>query len=359
MTIPHNFFAYWGGRTALNYARYLTMASFRIYNPEWKMYLYTSQSSNDERWSVCFQDFQFNSIELKRIVSNCEKRLGKPIDPEYVQLADKMLISPIIDPWEGIKYQQRAIAEAFIKATDKDDFIKRMENVIRIREDNVKDNPVPHNYIKDAIENLGVEVKNYDPENPTVYMMPPTSVSDIFSLEILIRYGGFYLDLDQLVLRKWAPIADHYDFVMGGAMIPYIGVFGAKAGSKAAQSILPFFIGGFSAAEYNSSGISALCNHCVNNQEWMTWFKSCGEINHLVPDYWFYPLNAHTQNDFWDGKFDLDVSNSYSVHWFGGNGSSKRYLKELTPKNIMTYDDNCLTRWVRKNAGRKKELCLE
>lgn len=50
--IPKKAYFYWGKGTPLSYLRYLTLASFRKFHPDWEMYLYQGTSKNYKIWNT-------------------------------------------------------------------------------------------------------------------------------------------------------------------------------------------------------------------------------------------------------------------------------------------------------------------
>jgi mannosyltransferase OCH1-like enzyme len=198
--------------------------------------------------------------------------------------------------------------------------------------------------------------------------MPAPNASDIFSVEVGAQIGGWYLDLDQLVLKNLDGLSQHYDFIAGGQTAIYIGVFGITPGSKVAEDFYKRMMDGFSQEHYNSSGISAILRDCIHNNEWLRWFRDPRNgTNHIVNQEMFYPLFAHNgSNEFWGGNYDIvNRAESYCVHYYGGNPVSLDYFHNMTPENIFVYKDgnSCMSKYIKKlsNGGQsyKKILCFE
>jgi hypothetical protein len=150
----------------------------------------------------------------------------------------------------------------------------------------------------------------------------------------------------------------------------YIGIFGSKKGGLVVGDFYGKMLGSYDPKFYNSSGIAAIVHSCLEDNEWLKWFRNTSNgTNHILEQNHFYPLLASDgSNRFWGGNFDIcgrDGQESECVHYYGGNPVSQRFFREMTPSNILDFEggNNCMSKYIRKisNGGQscKKELCFE
>lgn len=356
MPIPNKFHFFWGKSTVLPYARYLTMATCRIHHPDAPMYFYTCKCGDTEKWGAIFQDFQFNFDELNKCIL-----AGKTCFTEEQREIIQDILLPHGDPspWDRIKYDSDKIINIFSKYTNDATLISDLTELVKQREEREAKRPAKHDYIQDAVERLGVELKEYKPEDSRVYTLPPPNVSDIFSVEILKREGGWYLDLDQVVMKSLEQLGRHYDFLCGGQTAFYIGIFGSKAGGKVVTDFYEKMLNGYDPENYNSTGITAITKHCVLNNDWHKWLKTGPEVCHIGTQEMFYPLCAWDgANRFWNGTYNIEANKeSYCCHYFGGNALSQLWIRTLTPQNLFE-GNHCMGKYLSKYRGYSKELCL-
>jgi hypothetical protein len=364
MSIPNRAIFFWGRTTAFPYVRYLTLATCRLQHPDWPLYLYQCRCNNLDKWGAVFQDFQFNSDELRKIYDKLAKG-GVVVPDEYRQAAyDILLGGNDPAPWDRVFYDNQRIENILRENSTLDNIKIALNQVRKDRESREAKRPRKHDYIEDCVKRLGVELREYEPADERTYTMPPPNVSDIFSVEVLGRDGGWYFDCDQLILKALDNYGPKYDFICGGQTAFYIGVFGSRPAGKVVQDFYSKMIGSYSPEFYNSTGISAITAGCINNDEWVKWFKTNGEVNHITSQETFYPLCAWDgAKRFWGGDFDIEHCASLTCHYFGGHSLSQQMFREITPENILTYSENCMTRYVRKitNNGNalKKIFCWE
>jgi Glycosyltransferase sugar-binding region containing DXD motif len=357
MPIKNQAFFFWGRSTPLPYARYLTLATYRIHHPDNPMYLYQCRCNDEDKWGAIFQDFQFNYDEMDK----CFKAYGVDFNDQNLKDHIKSILLPKGDPqpWDRIKYDSDKIIKIFQQNIGKDNLTIALTNLVKDREAREAKRPAKHDYIQDAVERLGVTLCEYQPQDQRVYTMPPPNVSDIFSVEILAQQGGWYFDLDQLIMKNMDNLGAHYDFLAGGQTAFYIGVFGSRAGGKVVGDFYSKMLGGYQPEFYNSTGISAIVKECINKNDWLDWFKKGPEINHITAQEMFYPLCAwDAAKRFWSGEYDiLSNKESYTCHYFGGHAISQKYFRELNPENLFQ-ENHCMGRYLKKYAGHRKELCL-
>lgn len=361
MSIPSKFYFFWGKSTVLPYIRYLTLAFTRLQHPSSELFLYQCKCNDADKWGGgVFQDFQFNGDELNK----CYKTAGTSFSEEFKEKIRSILL-PAGDPapWDRIRYDSKAIIKAFMENIEPEKILVGLEELVKTRKEREAKRPTKHDYVQDAVERLGVKLKEYEPSDKRVYSMPAPNVSDIFSVEILIENGGWYLDCDQLIMKNLDNYGNAYDFLCGGQTAPYIGVFGSRQGGLVVQDFYTKMLNGYNPEYYNSTGISAIFKDCIQNDSWMRWFKTNGQINQITEQDTFYPLNAWDGAvRFWGGDFDVENCTSFTCHYFGGHATSQKYFREKTPENVLQGND-CMARYMRKltqnGRSRIKELCLD
>jgi hypothetical protein len=371
MPIPHSALFFWGQNTALPYTRFLTMATFRLHHPDWSMALYQCRCADKDHWGCgIFVDFQFNGEELEKLYRELETE-GVKVEQNLRDVAyDVLLHSKEPAPWDSIRYDQAAIKAALKTCATPETLTAELSKVVEKRLAREARRPQKHNYIQEAVERLGVELREYAPADKRVYTMPPPNVSDIFSVEILGQQGGWYLDLDQVVLRPLGGLSNYYDFICGGQTVFYIGIFGSKQGGAVVGDFYGKMLGSYDPKFYNSSGISAIVHSSLEDNAWLAWFKDPRNgTNHILEQNHFYPLLAPDgSNRFWSGNFDIcgnDAAGSECVHYYGGNPVSQKFFREMTPDNILSYEGgaNCMSKYIAKvsNGGQsnKKIFCFE
>jgi len=372
MTIPKQALFFWGRQTAFPYVRYLTLATFRILHPDWPMFMYRCTCNLSDKWGAIFQDFQFDADELNKIYSALAAR--NYVVPEETR---KMIYDTLLDgkepsPWDRISYDCKKIeASLFDNQNDLEAMKTALMTIVQTRKDREAKRPIKHDYIQDCVERLGVELREYEPKDERTYTMPPPNVSDIFSVEMLDNLGGWYFDCDQVITQSFDAMSGGYDFCAGGQEAFYIGIFGSKQHGKVVKDFYNKMLNGYSPEFYNSTGISAIVHGCLNDRDWLNWFKGNKEINHILPQPLFYPLGAwNGARRFWNigctkgEQYDITRSSeSMAVHYYGGNAISQKFFREMTPQNVLTHSDNNMTRWIKKisNNGQdlKKELCFD
>jgi hypothetical protein len=373
MSIPRQSFFFWNTGTALPYIRYLTLATFRLQHPDWPMYLFMCRCSDDDKWGQgTFCDFQFNGDELNKICTKLNNE-HVPVSEQFHQVAyDVLFHGKEPAPWDAVKFDQQAIEDALKNSKTVEELTLAMQKVVEKRDAReallVSKGRVKHNYIQEAVQRLGVDIQEYEPADRRVYTMPPPNASDIFSVEILQHRGGWYLDLDQVVMRSLDGLGNHYDFLCGGQTCFYIGIFGSSQGGAVVGDAYNTMLGSYDEKYYNSTGISPLFTKCIQNPEWMRWFKDPRNgINHITSQEHFYPLLASDgANRFWGGDFPIETwGESECVHYYGGNPVSQRFFREVNPSNILDFEGakNCMSRYIRKisnnGQGLRKILCFE
>jgi hypothetical protein len=299
-------------------------------------------------------------LEIKDELNKIFARVTK-YTPEQQEQISRILLGDDPSPWDRIHYDTAKIEKVLADADDVP--VDALEAIVAARKEREARRPRKHDYLQDCVERLGVELREYEPGDSRVYSMPPPNVSDIFSAEILAAHGGWYFDADQLILRNFDLYSQGYDFVCGGQTAFYIGLFGSKQNGKVISDFYGKMLNGYDDHHYNSSGIVAITNGCIISDEWMRWFKVNGENNWISPQETFYPICAWNKHDFWTGAFNIEECNSMACHYFGGSPQAQEYFRKLESGNVLGYDNNCLTRYIKRltnnGNGYKREFCFD
>jgi Glycosyltransferase sugar-binding region containing DXD motif len=356
MSCPLKFHFFWGKGTAFPYIRYLSLATCRVHHPDSEIKLFMCRCQDLDKWNQgVFSDFQFNGDELRKIYETLEKDGLKIEEATRKQVYDTLLDGKEPAPWDRIRYDQKAIEDAIRANNGTEGLAGALGAIVEKRKVREARKGKKHDYVQDAVERLGVKLCEYEPADARVYTMPPPNVSDIFSVEVLMREGGVYMDCDQVVLRNLLRYTANYDFFMGGQMTPYVGIFGSKPDGRIVNDFYKRMMGSYDEHFYNSTGIQAILKDCIQNNEWMANFsnRALGEANHILEQEAFYPLFAHDGAvRFWKGDFDINGCNSTCVHFYGGNPVSNQACRELGPENILA-GNHCYAQYLRKltNGG--------
>jgi hypothetical protein len=362
MPIPSRFYLFWGKGTSFPYVRYLTFATCRIQHPEADINLYLCRCNDEDKWGQgAFCDFQYNGHDLLKLYAVLQKDNIQVDEQTRKFIFDTLLDGKEPAPWDRIKYDRDAIEKAIRTSKTREELAVALDAVIAKRKEREAKKPKKHDYIQDAVERLGVKICEYTPADNRVYTMPPPNVSDIFSVEILMTDGGVYLDCDQVVLKPLRAFTANYDFFMGGQHCPYVGIFGSKARGLIVTDFYSNMLKSFDEKYYNSTGVQAIFKNCIQSNDWLKWFKTCGEKNHIVAQEHFYPLYAHDgAQRFWKGDFDINKCNSSCVHFYGNNPISNQMCRDLGPENILE-GNHCYAQYLRKltnnGKGFKQQFC--
>ena len=242
----------WNEGTPLSYLRYLTIQTFRLHHPDWKV--------------------------MFHLVSGCNQVKG----------------------WKGKESLE------FIENKKVRDYIKELP---------------PAEIVSHTVDNL-----------------LPNHASDLIRWEVLYQYGGFYFDLDQLILASFDPLTD-YDIVYGGSRIVYSGVLGMFRRCPVALEMIN------RVKAKIKSGTTSYCeagnwlwDHYLTTKESAETMRYYRWIN--TPQESFYPISeSHMMKQYYDGGTP-DLVGAYALHWFGGHPDSQVFNR-LSNQQI----DEILKRW--------------
>jgi hypothetical protein len=180
----------------------------------------------------------------------------------------------------------------------------------------------------------------------TVKILPPTEIfgipitqqahkSDVLRLQILIEYGGIYVDTDTIFVKSFKPLLNN-SFVLGQQGVNGMeglcpAVILSEQNSIFAQSWLKGFQDSFKGGP---PGSDTWCTHSVQYPLWLS-NQIPDKITILDHEVFFWPLY---HQDHMEAMFEQNHSfpNAYSHHLWESSG--KKYLDELTENNIFSKD---------------------
>jgi len=194
------------------------------------------------------------------------------------------------------------------------------------------------------VKKLGVEVVQYEHS----HKLNPNYISDLFRYEQLYKTGGWWLDLDQLVLKPFDRFCDNYEFIFGGTSIVYNGVIGASYHSPICLAVIERQKELLKEARFEN--YCMLGNWCLSGLHKSKPHLFGGAKILQVGDQIFYPiLESHNAKDLYEGKVNIDsLINSYAIHYFGGHPDTQNFNKIFTPEFAKTSNDS-ISEYLRKN----------
>lgn len=174
------------------------------------------------------------------------------------------------------------------------------------------------------------------------YVEPPTEIfgksisqpahkSDVLRLQILIEYGGIYVDTDTIFVKSFKSLLNN-KFVLGQQNINGSEGFCPAVILSAPESVFAQnWLAGFKDSFFGGPpGSSTWCTHSVNYPLWLS-KQIPNEITILNHEAFFWPLyhQSHIESLFEQNHY---FPNAYSHHLWESSG--KKYLDELTIDKI-------------------------
>jgi len=207
-----------------------------------------------------------------------------------------------------------------------------------VRPDSVKEDYLP------KVDELDVEIVHSN----AFQKFAPNHQSDLFRWYFLKEHGGFYLDTDQIIVRSFKSLPLKKEFIYSSYDVdsPYaldnhytpVGVMGATRGSKVIKDIANRIFEYYDESNYNSIGPWML-NERLNDLDLGSSFNA--------PSSYFYPAPICNFTDgIYDGSLEIN-EDAYSIHWFGGYGSSQVFNQSYTEEFAKKSDDS-ISRFLRK-----------
>ena len=177
-----------------------------------------------------------------------------------------------------------------------------------------------------------------------IQIEPPTEIfgipitqeahkSDVLRLQILLEYGGIYVDTDTIFVKSFKSLLDN-KFVLGQQNIDGCeglcpAVILSEQNSYFGQQWLMGFKDSFKGGP---PGSDSWCTHSVQYPLWLA-KQIPNEITILNHEAFFWPLyhQSHIEMLF---EQNHNFPNAYSHHLWESSG--KKYLENLTENNILT-----------------------
>lgn len=177
-------------------------------------------------------------------------------------------------------------------------------------------------------------------------LLHPAHQADVIRLEILLREGGIYLDIDVLVHRDFDDLLDEHSVVMG--------LEGPKGANGAANAVIlaepeaPFLRRWYE--EYRSFRGRGREVHWSEHSVQMPWWlaqQHPNEIKLLDEKAFFWPLWTDDQLKliFEAQDQDFDARATYANHLWEST-AWERYLEHLTPGRVRRVE-SAFHRWCR------------
>lgn len=169
---------------------------------------------------------------------------------------------------------------------------------------------------------------------------PPNYQSDFFRWWYLKNNGGFYLDLDQIIMKSFHSLPLENDFIF--SMYPAqsckiyapVGVIGSKKNSLLLNEVYELISKYEDLNSYNSLGPN-MFKSVFTSKKWP-------EKLFNAPSSHFYPVHeSYLVDGLYDGSVDLSsFKNTWACHWFGGSPKSQEFNKKYTEEFAKTSDDS-------------------
>jgi len=191
------------------------------------------------------------------------------------------------------------------------------------------------NYIEE-LNDLSVEIKVFNSYGD----FAPNFQSDFFRWWYLSEYGGFYLDIDQIITKSFHSLPLENDFIYSAydakSCNKYypVGVVGCKKDSvllKEVYDLLPQYA---DFNNYNSLGPN-MFKSVYTSKKWRE--------NHFnAPSGYFYPVpESYLVKELYGGETHLKAfKDSYACHWFGGHPLSQEFNKKYTEEFAQSSNDS-------------------
>lgn len=171
---------------------------------------------------------------------------------------------------------------------------------------------------------------------------PPNYQSDFFRWWWIKNFGGFYLDCDQIILRKFDTLPLNTNIIYSkypakscGIYAP-VGVIGAIKESSTVSSMHDNVIKGYNERVYNSIGPDLFRK--VSD--------SISEPNINLPPKYFYPIpESYMVEKIYNGEYMIE-NESYALHWFGGHPLSQKFNSKYT-EDFAKKSQDTISKFIR------------
>ena len=164
-------------------------------------------------------------------------------------------------------------------------------------------------------------------------IIQPAHKSDVIRLQVLLEYGGVYVDTDTIFVKSFKPLLNN-KFVLGQQNINGSeGLCPAVILSEVNSTFGQHWLAGFKDSFGGGPpGSSTWCTHSVQYPLWLS-KQIPEEITILNHETFFWPL-YHQNHIEWMFVEEHQFPNAYSHHLWESSG--KIYLKEMTEEKIKT-----------------------
>lgn len=161
----------------------------------------------------------------------------------------------------------------------------------------------------------------------------PAHKSDVIRLQVLLEYGGVYVDTDTIFVKSFKPLLNN-KFVLGQQNINGSeGLCPAVILSEVNSTFGQHWLAGFKDSFGGGPpGSTTWCTHSVQYPLWLS-KQIPEEITILNHETFFWPL-YHQNHIEWMFIEEHQFTNAYSHHLWESSG--KIYLKEMTEEKIKT-----------------------
>lgn len=187
-----------------------------------------------------------------------------------------------------------------------------------------------------------------------IYIEPPTEIfgipiiqqahkSDVLRLQILIEYGGIYVDTDTIFVKSFKDLLDN-KFVLGQQNVyGSEGLCPAVILSEKNSTFGQYWLDGFkNSFKGGPPGSDGWCTHSVQYPLWLS-KQIPTEITILDHEKFFWPLYHQSHIEMLFEK-NYSFPNAYSHHLWESSG--KKYLDNLT-ENIIFNSNTTFTNLVK------------
>jgi hypothetical protein len=191
---------------------------------------------------------------------------------------------------------------------------------------------------------LGVNITDYGKHKDKA----PNFISDFYRWDVLSMEGGWYFDVDQIVLRNFDNLCDH-DFVADGSNNYFVGVIGCSSNSPIASYIYQYANRTFNPDYYCCIGPWMMRGllHGGGDPALKKMMESCGVM--LDSGARFYPIVPDNVNRLYNETVDIPEK-TYCIHWYGGHPESQKFNNMVTEENFHDYN-NTITKYAGKVLG--------
>ena len=159
----------------------------------------------------------------------------------------------------------------------------------------------------------------------------PAHKSDVIRLQVLLQYGGIYVDTDTIFVKSFKPLLNN-KFILGQQNVNGSeGLCPAVILSEANSIFGQHWLAGFKDSfKGGPPGSNTWCTHSVQYPLWLS-KQIPNEITILNHELFFWPLyhQSHIEMIF---EQNHKFPNAYSHHLWESSG--KKYLDEITIETI-------------------------